>query len=103
MPDYESFQTTVTTLVAICAIIIAFWNVWKIKKEATKPSEERVRRLEDVEEHLDNDNRRLKDLEEASRLNLRAQLVIIDHLTTGNHTDQLKGVKEDIQKYLINK
>lgn len=101
MPDYDAIQVTVTTILAVCAIVIAVWNVYKIKVEASRPTEERTRRLQEVEEHLDKDNRRLKDLEEATKLNLKAQLAIIDHLTTGNHTEQLKAVKEDIREYLI--
>lgn len=101
MPDYDAVQITMTTILAFCAILVAIWSAYKVIKEARQPSEERLKRLSDVEEHLDNDNKRLKDLEEATKLNLKAQLAIIDHLTTGNHTEQLKGVKEEIHEYLI--
>lgn len=101
MPDYDAVQITMTTILAFCAILVAIWSAYKVIKEARQPSEERLKRLSDVEEHLDNDNKRLKDLEEATKLNLKAQLAIIDHLTTGNHTEQLKDVKTEIQDYLI--
>ena len=101
MPDYNALQVTMTTLLAFCAIMVAIWSAYKVIKEAKQPSEDRLKRLEDVEEHLDNDNKRLKDLEKASRLSLKAQLAILDHLTTGNHTEQLKDVRLEIQNYLL--
>lgn len=101
MPDYDSLQITVTTILAICAAIIAIWNVYKIKKELDRPAEDRGKRLNEVESKLNNDDKRLKDLEEASRLNLKAQLAIIDHLTSGNHTAQLIEVNQEITDYLL--
>ena len=101
MPDYDSLQITVTTIVAICAAVIAIWNVYKIKKELDRPAEDRIKRLSEVETKLDNDNKRLKNLEEATRLSLKAQLAIIDHLTSGNHTAQLMEVNQEITDYLL--
>ena len=101
MPDYDSLQITVTTIVAICAAVIAIWNVYKIKKELDRPTEDRVKRLNDVEAKANNNDKRLKNLEEATRLSLKAQLAIIDHLTSGNHTDQLIEVNKEITNYLL--
>ena len=103
MIEFADIQTTVVVLLAICSAVGVIWQTHRIVNEARQPQEDRLKRLERVETHLSDDNERLKDLEEASRLNLRAQLVIIQHLTTGNHTEQLEKVQDKIQLYLINK
>ena len=103
MPDYESLQMTVTTLLALAAIVVAFWSVRKIYMEAKQPGKEQARRLKAVEEHLDTDNKRLKDLEEMTKLTLRAQLALIDAITTDdvNKLEDLHEIQKEIQDYLI--
>lgn len=103
MPDYESLQITVNTLLAIAAVAVAFWSVRKIYMEAKQPTKETEKRLKALEEHQDNDNERLKDLEEMTKLTLRAQLALIDSITANgdNKLDELHAVQKEIQNYLI--
>lgn len=101
--EYSDVQTTVIVILAACALIGILWNTYKISKEARQPAEERIRRLEVLEEHDENDNKRLEQLDRESRLILKAQFVIIEHLMTSNGTPQLQEVKDEIQTYLINR
>jgi hypothetical protein len=101
--EFNDVQTTVAVILAALALIGAVWNTYKIAREAHQPTEDRVRRLEVLEEHDANDNKRLEELERESRLVLKAQMVIIEHLMTSNGTPQLQEVKDEIQAYLINR
>lgn len=91
----------------VALAIIAIWNtVWtaiKNYREAKKPRDDEKARLEAVEEHLDNDNKRLNSLEESNRLMLRGMVQLLEHEIDGNHTELLKDVKDDIETYLINR
>ena len=103
MPDYDSLQITINTLLAVAAVVAAFWSVRKIYMEAKQPAREQAKRLKAVEDHLDNDNKRLKDLEEMTKLTLRAQLALIDAITSEdvNKLDELHEIQKEIQDYLI--
>lgn len=109
MIEFTDIQTTAVVLLALCGTVGLLWNTRKIAKEAKQPQEERLKRLSAVEEHLDNDNKRLRKLEKESRFNLRAQLLMIEHLTAGgvgspgDKTEELNLLHDEIQAYLINK
>ena len=57
---------------------------------------------------LDNDNKRIKDLEarqaeveEAQKVLMRSMLALMSHAIDGNHTDDLKEARDNLQEYLI--
>ena len=103
MPDYESLQVTVTTLLALAAIVAAFWSVRKIFMELKQPSREQAKRLRAVEEHQALDDKRMRELEKMTKLTLKAQLALIDAMLSddGNKLDELKKVQTEIQNYLL--
>ena len=83
---------------SICAA-----GVWVIKivKGLKKPSM-------DVNEKLDNDNKRIKALEEQSAFILKAislllqdDLVILNHLRTTNNTGEMAEQEKKVQDFLI--
>lgn len=103
MPDYESLQITVTTLLALAAIVVAFWSVRKIFMEIKQPAREQARRLKTVEEHQAQDYKRMRELEKMTKLTLKAQLALIDAMVSDdvNKLDELKNVQREIQDYLL--
>lgn len=60
----------------------------------------RVSRHDDL---LENDNNRLKEIEESNRHICRAMLVLLDHEITGNSIEKLKSAKTEMQEYLIDR
>lgn len=101
MIEFSDIQTTVLVILAALALVAAVWNTYKITREAYQPTEDRIRRLEVLEEHDENDNKRLEALEEESRLVLKSQMVIIEHLMTNDGTPKLEETKDEIYSYLI--
>lgn len=96
---------TIQTVLAICAgfsaICVAVGWLIKVVKAVRKPST-------DIREKLDNDNKRIKRLEEAMdylkssiSLLMRCDMAIVEHLQTNNATGQMQQVEHDIQEFLL--
>lgn len=60
------------------------------------------KRVEMVEEHLDNDNKRLNKLENDTKEILKCLNVMLSHMVNGNDIDKLKKRKAELEAYLIN-
>lgn len=104
----EAFtENNLLTFGVVALAVLAIWNtVWtsiKNYREAKKPRDDLRAKLEAHDAMLKRDKARLDDLEQSSRLMLRAISQLIEHEVTGNHNDQLRQVQQDINTYLINR
>ena len=97
------FTITSAQILAFCAFVTAIWGVWKIVKELKKPNDDLKNKVAQHDLLLDNDNKRLKDIEESNRMILQCLLVIINHDITGNGIEKMKSARDELQEYLINK
>lgn len=77
-------------------------------KWAHKPATDRDDRIKRHDEMFDNDNRRLKELEkarqdtdEAINVLMQSMLAMMSNAIDGNHKEELKIARDDLQKYLI--
>lgn len=77
-------------------------------KWAKKPDDDRDDRLKHHDEMLDNDNKRLKELEreqaemkEAQSILMKSILALMSHAIDGNHQEELKMARDDMQNYLL--
>ena len=86
-----------------CAIVASLWGLWKIVKEWKKPSDDLKSTVNKHDALLDNDNKRLKDIEDSNQMILKCLLVIINHSITGNGIEKMKDIREELQDFLINK
>lgn len=73
-----------------------------------KPDINRDEKLKGHDEMLDNDNKRINELEkkaeeteEALQILMKSMLALMSHSIDGNHTDDLKKARDDMQEYLI--
>ena len=98
-----NFTITSAQILAFCAFVTAIWGVWKIVKELKKPNDDLKNKVAQHDLLLDNDNKRLKDIEESNRMILQCLLVIINHDITGNGIEKMKSARDELQEYLINK
>lgn len=92
----------ITTLGGAGAIIVS------VIKWFRSPDLKRDAELKRHETLLDNDNKRLKELEtrqaeveEAQKVLMRSMLALMSHAIDGNHTDDLKEARDSLQDYLI--
>lgn len=110
----EKAVMLVTAILAIAGGISTLANAadWLVKLiQALKaPNAEQDRQLEelqewrkDVDQKLDNDNRRLNRNENSERTTQRALLALLAHGIDGNHQHQMQAAKEELEQLLINK
>lgn len=98
-----NFTITSTQILAFCALITSLWGVWKIVKELKKPNDDLKNKVSQHDMLLDNDNKRLKEIEDSNKMILQCLLVIINHDITGNGIDKMKSARDELQEYLINR
>lgn len=102
---YVTWQMIILGVVAVCGgfstICVAVGWLIKIIKAVKKPAD-------DVNQKLDNDNKRIKDLEKnfgyvlkAISLLLQDDLVILNHLRTDNNTGEMAKQENKVQDFLI--
>ena len=91
----------ITVLLAIGGAIITIGGAATYISKATKPARDLVQRVNAQDKKLDNDNRRLNDLEKGDRAQCKALLAMLDHTITGNSVDKIKLARDDLNKYLI--
>lgn len=109
-------STVMATVLVVCSAIVTISSaataviMWITKARAPgQKTNERVTTLEHrvtkIEQHLDNDNQRLKEQEEANRVTQQALLAIMDYLINGDEADKAKliATRDRLQDYLIGK
>ena len=97
------FTISSTQILALCAFITAVWGVYKIVKELKKPNDDLKNTVARHDKLLDNDDKRLKEIENSNRMILQCLLVIINHDITGNGIEKMKTARDELQEYLINR
>lgn len=91
----QIFCTAIITIGGAGAIVIGVIRWWR------KPDTTRDERLDRHDEMLDRDNKRLKELEESNKIIMQSMLALMSHELDGNHHEELKQARDDLQKYLI--
>lgn len=103
-----------TAVLAVASAIVLLSNaVEKIAKairSAKAPNARQDERLTAVEHHLEEvdnylalDKKRLDALDEGNRATQRALLALLDHGIDGNNITQMQHAKEELQNHLINR
>lgn len=90
-------------IIYICTLITLIWAVYKIVKEIRKPSDDVKKRLDQHDQFLNSDNKRLKEIEESNHMVLQCLLVLINHSITGNGIEKMKEARDQLQEFLINR
>ena len=104
----------VTGILFICTAIITVSTVLTVMikavqkvKEPEETQNERISSLESevdkIKQFLNNDNKRLIELEKGNRVTQQALLALLSHAINGNNETELKNAKDKLQNYLIGK
>lgn len=95
------FVTIVAGAGAVIINLIAkLKNPNKMQNERLDKHEQWLKRHDEM---LDNDNKRLKNLEEANNMILEALFALLSHGIDGNDTASMKKVKDKLNDYLIHR
>ena len=102
---YVTWEIIITGFIAVCvgfsSVCVAVGWLIKIIKAMKKPTE-------DINTNLDNDNKRIKALEDQSAFILKAislllqdDLAILEHLRTSNATGKMAKQEQKVQNFLV--
>lgn len=105
-------NTLWTFVQLLCTAIITLGGagaiIASIIRWMRKPDSDRDERLKRHEEMFNNDNKRLNELEkeqkemkEAQQVLMKSMLALMSHAIDGNHTEDLKMARDDMQEYLL--
>ena len=97
------FVITSNQIMGFCALVASLWGLWKIVLFWKDTTADVIYTLDKHDALLDNDNRRLKEIEDSNRMILQCLLVLINHSITGNGIEKMKDIREELQDFLINK
>lgn len=87
----------------ICGGIVTIYGGINAVQKFFSPYKEIRDKIERHDELLESDNNRLKTIEESQRLQCKVQMVMLQHMITGDHVDKLREAQEEIEAFLINK
>ena len=84
-------------------IMTAVKNYREEKSRKDKPVSTLETKVNDHEERLDRDHKRLNELEESNRIIMRALMAMLSHEINGNSDDKLRASFDEMQQFLIDR
>ena len=99
---YEQVSGAMVVLLVACAAVASLWSAWKVIKEMRAPQENRDKRISTLEAQANENREAIRELKASSRLMLKAETVIIEHLVTGDHQSELTEMNDELHTYLWN-
>lgn len=96
--------TAITTISAAVTVIVSWIN--KAKEPNARQNlrlDQLETKIEKISMYLDNDNVRIKAIEEGNKVTQKALLALMSHALNGNDLDKLEEAKNSLEQYLINK
>ena len=101
---FLAIAVSVTTIGGAIGVIEHFAaKAKKPHQDLEDEVEKQGKHLEKHDQLLDNDNRRLKDVEATNRLIVRGIMTLLSHEIDGNHTKQLEQARDEMYDYLSTK
>lgn len=109
-----STAASISTVLYACTFIITLSSAitvistWVARAKAPEIKQnERIAAIEEdlkvIKHQLDNDNKRIKILEEGNRVTQQALLALMNHAINGNDVEKLTEAKTKLEQYLITK
>lgn len=99
----EEVSISLDVLLKLLAFIITLGGAITVLTRWFAPYKTLKEKVNKHEELLDNDNKRLQEIEEDNKMLCKCMLALLDHEITGNSTEKLKKTRKEVEEYLINK
>lgn len=106
----QVFELILWVCGAIVSVSAAITVIVKVVQKAKAPEKTQNERIDKLEKEMEkfkqffeNDNRRLKKLEDGNIVTQQALLALLSHAINGNDVDSLRKAKSDLEKYLMGK
>lgn len=94
-------MTAWQAVLAVCGGIAALGAAATYIAKVIKPARDLLQRVDAQDRKLDADKKRLDELETGNRAVCRALIALLDHEITGNSVDRLRGARDALNQYLI--
>ena len=106
-----ALASAIVVISTACGVIV---NIINKAREPEKKQDDRIKALEEradktdgiiekFKAYFDNDDKRLKAIDEGNKITQTALLALLKHALNGNDTQALKDAEKDLEEYLINK
>lgn len=114
----EWWQTTIVIAAGLLTLFNLMDKIVYWVKETKKPTDSLEHRIEELEKKIDveykalfadyevrfkRDLERLNELEKQDKLIMKAMLELLRHAETGNNTEKLRKVADEVQAYIVNR
>ena len=94
----------ITAVAAAIAVIVSFVKKVKAPNDAQNAKlKEHEDMLKQHETWFENDDNRLRNIENGNKITQKALLALLSHGIDGNDVDGMKKAKEELQHFLIEK
>lgn len=101
----EPFLYWCCAITTVSGTVTTVVNVLKMVKSPKDALEKRIKDIEEkIEEHdefLNKDNKRINAIEEGNRVTQKALLALLSNAIDGNNKNGLVEARDNLQKYLI--
>ena len=106
-----ALASAIVVISTACGVIV---NIINKAREPEKKQDARIKALEDradkfdviiekFQGYFDNDDKRLKAIDEGNKITQQGLLALLKHALNGNDTEALKIAEKNLEEYLINK
>lgn len=99
----QDLQTFANVLLGIAAGIVVLGNAYAALKHLAERPHGIAEKVRKHEERLARDHKRLSELETSDRLIMRGVMQLMSHEIDGNHSQQLRETRDEMEQYLINR
>ena len=107
----EWWQSTVVICAGVLTVVNLIEKIVSSVKKSQEPTKDLEKRIEELERKNEVEykaifkdyEKKITNIEEASKLTQRALLALLKHSLDGNNTDALTDVEKDLETFLCNK
>ncbi len=98
----EMVGTFCIVLFVLISALVSVWSAVKVVREMRAPGIDREKRIEALERRADENATHISDLNAATKLMLKSNSVMIEHLKSGGHEEELDKMAQELNQYLWN-
>lgn len=88
-------------ILEILGIITALGSAGAVIWKVVNPFKKANDKIESHERRLNDNDETLREVKEMQKMQMKAQLVLLDHEITGNGIEKMKAAKAEMQNFLI--
>lgn len=98
----EMLGDFIIVLFVLLSALVSGWSAVKVLNEMRKPSVDREKRITMLEQRAEENALHIRDLNAATKLMLKSNSVMIEHLKGGGHEEDLDDMANELKQYLWN-